>query len=272
MKAVIVAAGYGTRFLPVTRVVPKELLPIVDRPALALVVDELTAAGVDSILVITSRRKKALEDWFDRDPELEAVVGTRAEPPHVKVAFVRQQRMTGTGDALLLAREFAGDEPVVVAYPDDLFAQNATAACWATAMHTGCSVLSAQELPADEDPARYGILDVEVRDGGLGLRRIVEKPPKGTEPSRLASWGRYVFQPEFFRRLAELRPAEHRGEYFHIPAIQALASERKVAVEVISGMRYDTGTPQGYLRTVIALALERPDVGPDLRRWLKTLP
>src|SRR5690606_34217179 len=121
IKGVIVAAGYGTRFLPVTRVVPKELLPIIDRPAIDFVVEELAAAGIEDVLIISSRRKKALEDWFDRDPELEAVLApdklARIRPPRVRATFVRQQRMAGTGDALLLARAFAGVHPVVVAYP-----------------------------------------------------------------------------------------------------------------------------------------------------------
>jgi UTP--glucose-1-phosphate uridylyltransferase len=272
MKAVIVAAGYGTRFLPITRCVPKEMLPIVDRPAIALVIDELVEAGVDRLLVITSRRKRAMEDWFDRDPELEAALSGDArklaliEPPDVRVEFVRQQTMGGTGDALLLAREFAGDDPVVVAYPDDLFGPgNPTRElvdAWRT---TRTSVLLAQ--PIEGDVSRYGVLDV---DGGK-LRKIVEKPAPGAEPSHLVSWGRYLFTPDFFESLAALRRNHTAGEYYHIGAINALAARGRVHVHVTTAPRRDIGTPLGYVQAVIEAGLARPDIGPELRAWLGTL-
>ncbi|MBA2321163.1 MAG: NTP transferase domain-containing protein, partial [Deltaproteobacteria bacterium] len=171
MKGVIVAAGYGTRFLPLTRVIPKEMLPILDRPAVDWVVRELAEAGVDDLLVVTSRRKRALEDWFDRDPELEAVWArgdagrlARIRPPDARVAFVRQPAMGGTGDAILLARSFVGDEPFVVAFPDDLFLSRGAPGCAAelVAAHreTGGSVLSSMALPETEETSRYGILDL----------------------------------------------------------------------------------------------------------------
>lgn len=275
-KGVLVAAGYGTRFLPVTRVVPKELLPVVDRPAVDLVVEEFVQAGITDLLVISSRRKKALEDWFDRDPELEGVFAAeRAEeklariaPPALRVSFVRQQRMSGTGDALLLAREFAAGDPVVVAYPDDLFgAPNATAALIANHARHGTTVLSASDL-IGQDVSRYGVLDVEPRDGGRFLRRMVEKPPRGQEPSTLVSWGRYLYTPDFFEALARLRPADLVGEYFHVPALLDIAARGRVTVEVLSATRWDTGTPLGYLQAVVDAALTRDDTGPALRQWL----
>lgn len=270
MKGVLVAAGYGTRFLPVTRCVPKEMLPIVDRPALSLVVDELVDAGVDRLLVITSRRKRAIEDWFDRDPELEqALAGDERkraliEPPDVHVEFVRQPTMGGTGDALLLAREFAGDDPVLVAYPDDLFGPgNVSAELVETWRTTRTSVLLAQALAGDV--SRYGVLDVD----GDRVRRIVEKPAAGTEPSRLVSWGRYLFAPDFFEALAAGRRGHSGGEYFHIGAINALAARGRVSVRTTSVPRHDTGTPLGYVQAVVEAALERPDLGPPLRAWLR---
>jgi UTP--glucose-1-phosphate uridylyltransferase len=277
MKGVIIAAGYGTRFLPVTRVVPKELLPIVDRPAIDLVVQEMAEAGVDELLIVSSRRKKALEDWFDRDPELEAVFEregaseklARIAPPKVKATFVRQQRMAGTGDALLLAREFAGGDPVVVAYPDDLFgAPNCTAQLVDTFLRTGRSVLSATDLKG-EDVSRYGVLAVQDVEGELLLKGIVEKPPRGQEPSTLVSWGRYVYTPEFFGLLEEGRKYHKGGEYYHVNAVNALAARGRVAVRVVDAPRLDTGTPVGYLQAVIDVALGRPDVGPELEAWLR---
>lgn len=268
-KGVIVAAGYGTRFLPVTRVVPKELLPIIDRPAIDLVVQEFLEAGITDLLVITSRRKKALEDWFDRDPELEQALGDdpRIRPPALRVMFARQQKMQGTGDAILLAREFAGRDPVVVAYPDDLFGEpNPTRALIASFERTGRSMLAATEL--EGDVSRYGVLDVVSDGADLVLKRFVEKPAPGTEPSKLVSWGRFVFDSTLFDALAELRKAHTTGEFFHVGAIEQLARQGKVGVEVITAERYDTGVPLGYLKTVIAHALARPDLGPELRAWL----
>lgn len=275
VKAVIVAAGYGTRFLPVTRVVPKELLPIVDRPAIDFVVDELVAAGVTDLLVITSRRKKALDDWFDRDPELEAVfdaegaTAKRAKivPPGVRTTFVRQDRMAGTGDALLLARAFAGDDPVLVAFPDDLFdGENPSAALLDVWRRTGASVLLAADLRG-EDVSRYGVLDV---DADQRLVRVVEKPAPGTAPSSLVSFGRFLYTPAFFDALAAARAAHvGDGEFFPMPAMAAEAAAGRVRVHTTTARRIDTGTPLGWLMANVDAALARPDVGPALAAWLR---
>lgn len=277
VKGVIVAAGYGTRFLPVTRCVPKEMLPLVDRPAIDLVVEEFIGAGIEEILVISSRRKKAMEDWFDRDPELEELFRREGaerklrqiEPPKVKVSFVRQQRMGGTGDALRLARSFAGSDPVVVAYPDDLFGPpNCSAQLIDTWRRTECSVLSAEDL-GEVDVSRYGVLDVREVGGETMLRQIVEKPPVGTEPSKMVSWGRYLFTPDFFDALDAGAEAHTGGEYFHVGAINALAAAGRMAVRRIDSPRWDTGTPLGYLQACIEVAFQREDLAPALRAWLR---
>lgn len=274
-KGIIVAAGYGTRFLPITRVVPKELLPLVDRPCLDHVVQELVEAGVTSLLVITSRRKRSIEDWFDWDKELEGVFtaegadAKRAKltPPAVDVTFVRQQRMGGTGDALLLARDFAGDEPAIVAFPDDLFGPpNASAALIATWERTGSAVLAAADL-GTADVSRYGVLAVEAGDPPR-VTRIVEKPPAGTEPSKLVSLGRYLYTPALFAALAEHRRDHAGGEYFPQAAINAVAAAGGVHACVLASPRYDTGAPLGYLQASIEEALSRPELGPALRSWL----
>jgi UTP--glucose-1-phosphate uridylyltransferase len=268
VKGVIVAAGYGTRFLPITRVVPKEMLPIVDRPALDLVVQELVEAGVDDLLVVTSHRKKAIEDWFGRDPVLEAALpgDPRLVPPRVHARFVYQERMTGTGDALLLAKAFAGADPVLVAYPDDLFGSpNVSAQLVETWRKTGRSVLAADDL-VGQDVSRYGVLDVLPDGDGLRLKWLVEKPAR--PPSTLVSYGRYLFTPEFFAALEADRRNHLQGEFYHVGAINALAAAGLVAVAVVKAPRFDTGTPLGYLQTVIAHGLDRPDIGPALRAWL----
>ncbi|MBN2799322.1 MAG: UTP--glucose-1-phosphate uridylyltransferase [Deltaproteobacteria bacterium] len=276
VKGLILAAGYGTRFLPITRVLPKEMLPLVDRPSLDFVVQEMVEAGIEDILVVTSRRKRAIEDWFDRDPELEGVFVSegatgklaKVAPPAVRVSFMRQQEMRGTGHALLLAREFAGDDALVVAFPDDLFGPpSASAQLVATWQRTGRSVLSAADL-SGEDVSRYGVLDVVPSEGGLLLRNIVEKPAPGTEPSHLVSLGRFLYTPELFAHLERGWAAHTGGEFFPMGAINALAAEGLVAVEVLDGVRMDTGTPLGLLMASVEEGLSRPDLGPALRQWL----
>jgi len=277
VKGVIVAAGYGTRFLPVTRCIPKEMLPIVDRPAIDFIAQEFEEAGIQEVLVITSRRKKVMEDWFDRDVELETLFERegateklrRARPRSLSVHFIRQRQMSGTGDAILLARTFAGRDPVLVAYPDDLFGQpNCSATLIKTHRATGCSVLAAADFTG-RDVSRYGVLDVVPDGPWTRLRRFVEKPPAGTEPSSLVSLGRFLLTPDFFEALAEGRERHTQGEYFHVGAIEALAAQRRMMVQVITAPRYDTGEPLGYLQAVIEEGLRRPDLGPALRAWLE---
>ncbi len=277
VKGVIVAAGYGTRFLPVTRVVAKELLPVVDRPALDLVVEELVSAGVTEVLLISSRRKRAVEDWFDHDMELEAVFRregadaklAKAQPPPVNVTVVRQQEMRGTGHALLLAREFAGDDPVVVCFPDDLFgAPNLTSQLIARHEETGGSVLAAKDLTG-QDVSRYGVMDVSGEAGALMLKGIVEKPPAGTEPSHLVSLGRYLYTPDLFPLLAEGWARFEGKEFYPMDALCTLAERGRVAVEVVSSPHYDTGAPLGYLKTVIEHGLAHEAFGPELEAWLR---
>jgi len=267
---VILAAGYGTRFLPVTRVVPKELLPLGTRPALAHVVDELARAGIEEILVITTRRKRTIEDWFDRDPELEAACGAdRLGYPKIRATFIRQGEMRGTGHALLLARTFAGADPILVAYPDDLFDGDCASLLADTWRQTGCSVLACGDL-AGQDVSRYGVVDAVPDAGGvLRVRGIVEKPPAGTEPSHLVSWGRYLYTPEIFAALEESSRRHASGELYATEAIRALAERGRVVATVIPHRRFDTGEPLGYLQTVIETGLSDPTLGGPLRAWLR---
>jgi UTP--glucose-1-phosphate uridylyltransferase len=281
MKGVIVAAGYGTRFLPVTKTIPKEMLPLVDTPAIEFIARELVASGIEEILIITSRRKRALEDYFDREVELESVFrseGAAAKlekiaPIEARITFVRQQQMRGTGHALLLAREFAGSEPVVVAYPDDLHFGEPPLAAQLIEVHrrTGASVLSTLHDPPHLH--RYGVLDIA--EDGLHVRDIVEKPAPGTEPSREASIGRYLYTQEFFdylqhgweRHLA----AGASGEYYHVDALKALMGAGRVVFSRIRGERIDTGAPSGYLRAIARYAGGVPEYREALRSELDRL-
>ena len=269
MKGVIIAAGYGTRFLPVTKTVPKEMLPIIDRPAIDFIVSEFIQSGIKEILILTSRRKKALDDYFDRETELEEVFmreGAGAKlakiaPPEADIFFRRQSEMKGTGHALLQVKAFVGNEPFVVAYPDDLHVGDVPLAAQLIKKYeeTGCSVMSAIHNPPHLE--RYGILKLD--SDNSHVLDIVEKPAPGTEPSQEASIGRYLFTPDIFPFLEEgwekHCQAGNTGEYFHVYALKKLMDQKKVVCAVIKGERLDTGTPTGYLGAIIRYAYENPE-------------
>jgi UTP--glucose-1-phosphate uridylyltransferase len=269
MKGVIVAAGYGTRFLPVTKTVPKEMLPVVNVPSISFIVDEFAESGIEDIIIISSRRKKVLEDFFDRAVELESIFEKEgkadrwekiAPPANVRFAFVRQQRMLGTGHALLQVRGLLGNEPCVVAYPDDLHIGDRPLAAqlideWKA---TGCSVMAS--VHESGDVSRYGVLDIA--PDGKHVRGIVEKPAAGREPSKEVSIGRYLYTPEFFDYLEEGWKAHSGGEYYHIYALNKLMAAGKVVYRRLEGTRLDTGEPEGYLDPILRYA----DTVPSLRK------
>jgi UTP--glucose-1-phosphate uridylyltransferase len=275
MKGVIIAAGYGTRFLPVTKTVPKELLPVGTRPAIAYIVDEFLASGIDEIIVVSSRRKKALEDYFDREVELEELFRRegRADkleliaPCKAKVGFVRQGEMRGTGHALLQVRPFLGGEPCVVAYPDDLHIGAPPLARQLIDLYerTGKSVLATILEPGDV--SRYGV--VGPAPDGVSVRSFVEKPARGQEPSHEVSIGRYLYTSEFFDLVEEGWRKHTSGEYFHTYALDALIAAGKVAFARVSGTRLDTGDPSGYLQAILADAASNPALRPALEEFLR---
>ena len=266
MKAVIVTAGYGTRFLPVTKTIPKEMLPLVTRPAIDFAVEEIVASGITEILFITSRRKKSLEDYFDRERELEAAFEAAGDskklaaiaPTAATCYFVRQSEMRGTGHALLLARAFVGSEPFIVAYPDDLHFGTPPLArqLMETYKATGCSVLATLHDPPDLN--RYGV--VSLAKDGVHVTDIVEKPAPGTEPSREASIGRYLYAPDFMPELAAQWERHGTGEFFHTPAVLALARAGRVAHCRVRGERLDIGEPAGYLDAIVRYARTIPEL------------
>lgn len=274
MKGVIVAAGYGTRFLPVTKTVPKEMLPLVTRPSIEFIVEELLASGITEILFITSRRKKAIEDYFDREVELESVFQAAGDtrklaaisPPKASFFFVHQSEMRGTGHALLLARPFTGNEPFVVAYPDDLhFGEKPLSLQLIEAWKkTGCTVLATLHNPPDIN--RYGI--ISIAHDGLHVTDIVEKPPHGKEPSREASIGRFLYTPDFLDQLEKEWKNHGEGEFFHTPAVRALAQRNRVVFSRVEGERLDTGEPGGYLEAIIRYADSEPSLKKELDRIL----
>ncbi len=270
MKGIIVAAGYGTRFLPVTKTVPKELLPVGVKPSIAYIVDEFIQSGIQEILIISSRRKKALEDYFDREVELEELFDREGkrdklaliQAPAARISFVRQTEMRGTGHALLQVRPFLGDEACVVAYPDDLVVGGRPLAAQLVDMHqkTGKCVLATILEPGDV--SRYGVVDPG--PDGLGVRGFVEKPLPGSEPSHEVSIGRYLYTPEFFQWLEEGWKRHEKGEYFHSYALDKMIERNKVVFTRTEGQRLDTGDPAGYLEAILRNAAADPSLKPTL--------
>jgi UTP--glucose-1-phosphate uridylyltransferase len=260
MKGVILAAGYGSRFLPVTKTVPKEMLPLIDKPSIDFIIEEFLASGINEILVVTSRRKKVLEDYLDREIELEYTFKAQGDnrkldkmaPPEAHIFFVRQKEMLGTGHALLLTRPFIGEEPFIVAYPDDLHLGSVPLArqLIETYQKTGCSVLATIYDPPEIQ--RYGTL--AIADDGLHVTDIVEKAPAGQEASREVSIGRYLYTPDFLPLLAEGWKRHKKGEYFHTEALRRLAQAGRVVFKRIEGQRLDTGEPEGFFRSLLVYA------------------
>jgi UTP--glucose-1-phosphate uridylyltransferase len=304
MKGLIVAAGYGTRFLPVTKTIPKEMLPLIDTPSIDFIVQEFVNSGITDILIITSRRKKGLDDYFDREMELETVFtreraaekGEKIRPAEANIFFIRQREMRGTGHALLLARPFMGDSPFVAAYPDDLHFGTPPLARQLVDVYeaTGCSVMATIHDPPNLH--RYGVL--EIAPDNLHVTDIVEKPTPGTEPSREVSIGRYLYTPDIFENLQEgwekhigsagsraakgsasegtAMPGAYaaadtaaKGEYYHTYALKQLMKQNRVAYKRTEGLRLDTGTPEGYLRAILRYASERPELRAVLEEELK---
>jgi len=266
MKGVIVAAGYGTRFLPVTKTVAKEMLPLLNKPSIAFVIEEFLASGIHDIIVITSRRKRSLEDYLDREMELEALFESEhakakldlIKPYNAHFSFVRQMEMKGTGHALLQVKPLLQNEPVVVAYPDDLhFGPKPLAKqLIETYEATGCSVLASFFDPPELN--RYGVLDLAA--DGLHVNDIVEKPAIGKEPSREASMGRYLYTPQFFDFLEEGWRFHTTGEYFHVFALNKLMKAGQVVFKRMEGERLDTGNIPGFLQATLKYAMQFPEL------------
>ncbi|MCW2705778.1 MAG: gtaB [Blastococcus sp.] len=286
-KAVIPVAGMGTRFLPATKSVPKELLPVVDRPALQYIVEEAARAGLPEVLMVTGRNKAAIEDHFDRYPELETALEKKGDVDRLaavnestdiaQVHFVRQGEAKGLGHAVLQAAAFVGDAPFAVLLGDDLIdaRDHLLEQMLAVQAEHGGSVIALLDVGL-ENIDKYGAVAVEPREqtGGDGdvvvtVTGLVEKPPADEAPSSLAIIGRYVLAPEIFAVLRETAPG--RGGEIQLTDALATLVERGEPVHgvVFSGRRYDTGDRLDYLKAVVRLASERDDLGPPMRAFLR---
>ena len=252
-KALILAAGYGTRFLPATKAIPKEMLPIVDRPVIQYIVEEALAAGLDQIIIVTAMAKRAISG--------------------VEIAFVRQKEMKGQSHAILGARRFMGDGPFALFYPDDVIFSDKPAIGQLLDVQErhGGSVIAVQRVPQQEI-VHYGAIDAEpVEDRVWRVRRIVEKPPADEAPSNLGSVGRFVLSADIWP-LLEKTPPSIGGEMFFTDTMTMLMEKGgEVFAYEYEGERFDTGRPIGLLKASIYTALRRPDIAPELAEFLRAL-
>ena len=281
-KVVIPAAGLGTRFLPASKSQPKEMLPVVDKPAIQYVVEEAVRVGIRDILIITGRGKRTLEDHFDRSFELEAELKAkdkqdlleqvRAIADMADIHYVRQGEARGLGHAVGVARQHVGDEPFVVMLGDDLMDEKSDVLAQMLAVYGryGRSVVALKEVARSEVSA-YGCARPEaVEEGLVRLLGIVEKPAADEAPSNLAVMGRYVFTPEIFDALDRIQPGAG-GELQLTDAIALLLEQQTVYGYVFETGRYDIGNKLDYLRATVELAIERDDIGPPFRAFLADL-
>ncbi|MFJ5954502.1 UTP--glucose-1-phosphate uridylyltransferase GalU [Paenarthrobacter sp. NPDC092416] len=284
-KAVIPAAGLGTRFLPATKAMPKEMLPVVDAPAIQYVVEEAVNAGLTDILMITGQSKRALEDHFDRTPALERSLELKGDQQRLDavqhasalgpIHYVRQGEPKGLGHAVLCGRQHVGDEPFAVLLGDDLIDERdeLLATMMDVQAKTGGSVIALIEVESSQISA-YGCADISAIDGEgyVRVNSLVEKPSLEDAPSNLAVIGRYVLHPSVFDVLEQTEPGRG-GEIQLTDALQTLAAGEGegsgVYGVVFRGRRYDTGDKLSYLKAVITLASERPEFGEDLKSWMK---
>jgi UTP--glucose-1-phosphate uridylyltransferase len=281
-KAVIPAAGLGTRFLPATKSSPKEMLPVVDKPSIQYVVEEAVGAGITDILVITGRAKRAIEDHFDRNFELEHYLEQAGKHELLKevqasaeladIHYVRQRDPLGLGHAVSVARSHVGDEPFAVLLADDLMIDESKLLRDMLDVHDryGRSVVALQEV-APEDISSYGCAEPDtLHEDLVEVRRVVEKPKPEEAPSNLALIGRYVFTPEIFDALDRIEPGRG-GELQLTDAIQLLLEEQTVYGQRFRTGRYDVGQKVDFLRANVELALDRPDLGPQVEAFLRDL-
>jgi len=283
-KAVILAAGYGTRFLPATKAVPKEMLPLVDKPAIQHVVEEAVRAGLEQIIMVTAASKRAVEDHFDRDLELERWLeqkGRRQQAEDVRrvaglaeIVCVRQKERLGIGHAVLMARSLVGDEPFALFFPDDIIESEVPAIkqLMDVFYRHGGSVLAVQRLPRKE-LSHYGVIEPKpLEERVYQVLGIVEKRSASKAPSDLAVVGRYVLTPAIFPILERTPPDPKAGGEIQLTdGIARLLREEPVFACRYEGERFDVGRPLGLLKASLSMALRRPDLGPELRRYLREL-
>ena len=282
-KAIIPAAGFGTRFLPATKAMPKEMLPIVDKPTIQYIAEEILESGIDQILIISGHAKRAIEDHFDSSAELEShlyehgkisVLKEIRKISSIKIHYVRQHYMRGLGDAILCAKDFVDGEPFGVILGDDVVyhpEKPALKQLMEQYEQTGGTVIGCQCV-APERVSAYGIIaGKEINDKGLlKVDDMIEKPSISEAPSRVAALGRYVITPEVFEVLEQTAPGKG-GEIQLTDALRVMAHAGNVYAYCFEGKRYDTGDKLGFLKATVEYALRRDDLGDDFHTYLKNL-
>ncbi|HDK4129344.1 TPA: UTP--glucose-1-phosphate uridylyltransferase GalU [Staphylococcus aureus] len=281
-KAIIPAAGLGTRFLPATKAMPKEMLPILDKPTIQYIVEEAARAGIEDIIIVTGRHKRAIEDHFDSQKELEMVLKEKGKSELLEkvqystelanIFYVRQKEQKGLGHAISSARQFIGNEPFAVLLGDDIVESEVPAVKQLIDVYeeTGHSVIGVQEVP-EADTHRYGIIDPLTKNGRqYEVKKFVEKPAQGTEPSNLAIMGRYVLTPEIFDYLKTQK--EGAGNEIQLTdAIERMNNDNQVYAYDFEGERYDVGEKLGFVKTTIEYALKDDSMREELTRFIKAL-
>ncbi|MDV2886322.1 UTP--glucose-1-phosphate uridylyltransferase GalU [Alkalihalophilus pseudofirmus] len=282
-KAIIPAAGLGTRFLPATKAQPKEMLPIVDKPTIQYIVEEAVASGIEDILIITGRGKRAIEDHFDKMVELEEelkrknksdlLISVQQSTDLVDIHYIRQKEPAGLGHAVYCARKFIGNEPFAVLLGDDIV-RNEGKPCLQQMMELyeeyESPIIGVQEV-SNEEVERYGIVDCDRKEEGVHeVNRLVEKPKVEDAPSNIAIMGRYILTPDIFDILAETKPGSG-SEIQLTDALQTLSEQRRLLAYEFNGTRYDVGEKFGFIKTTIEFALERDELKEDMEKYLKEL-
>ncbi|MBF8984843.1 UTP--glucose-1-phosphate uridylyltransferase GalU [Lutibacter sp. B2] len=281
-KAIIPAAGLGTRFLPATKAQPKEMLPIVDKPTLQYIIEEAVASGIEEILIITGRNKKSIEDHFDKSIELELELEKKGKTEQleevrkisemVNIHYIRQKEPKGLGHAIHCAKSFIGNEPFAVLLGDDIV--DAQKPCLKQMIEVyneyKTTVLGVQEV-AIEDVSKYGIVDGKfIEDGVYKVKNLVEKPKKEEAPSNVAILGRYIITPEIFEILENTTPGAG-GEIQLTDGLKTLAERQAMYAYVFEGKRYDVGNKLGFLQATVEFALKREDLRDDFKKYLASL-
>ena len=280
-KAVIPAAGYGTRFLPVTKAIPKEMIPIVDKPVIQYIVEEAQQSGIEEILIITGHGKWAIEDHFDTNIDLELQLRQQGKDQllhlvqdisSINIHYIRQKHMRGLGDAIRCAESFIDNEPFAVLLGDDVVynpEQPALKQMMDAFSRLGATMLGCQEVP-QELVSRYGIVQGQPTDDDRVVKLIdmVEKPAVDEAPSRLAALGRYILTPDIFEILRRVQPGKG-GEIQLTDALRLMADREAVYAYTFSGRSYDTGNKLGFLKATVEYALRREDLGEAFREYLR---
>jgi UTP--glucose-1-phosphate uridylyltransferase len=281
-KAIIPAAGLGTRFLPATKAQPKEMLPIVDKPAIQYIVEEAIESGIEDIIIVTGRNKRAIEDHFDKSAELETMLEEKGNTELLKIVqsvsnladvhYIRQKQPLGLGHAILCARKFIGDEPFAVLLGDDIIQSTPPFLKQMIDLYeeTGSSVIAVTEVPW-EDVNKYGIISLAERSERYKtIEDLVEKPDREQAPSNLAVIGRYIIDSDIFGILETCQPGRG-GEIQLTDALRILNRRKRMTAYPLQGNRYDVGDKLGYIEATIELALQRKELAPQLKAYLTSL-